>query len=244
MTGLQARFFASLGVAQPFRHLFDYLTDVDCFAKDVEGRFVAMSAGTIKRIGYTTEAEVIGLDDYAIHPPAVAKSIRDDDLEVMRTRHPLIDRVEALYSSTRARDWFLTTKLPIINARGAVVGVMGFVRPYHGGVAGAPGDAPLQRVVEHIQQHHSERLVVAELAKIARCSTRHLNRRFQETFRMSAQEFILRTRIQSACEELLRTDRQIIEIAISHGFYDQSAFTRYFRRLLGETPMMYRRRRR
>ena len=54
----------------------------------------------------------------------------------MRTRCPLVDRVEALCANTNAKDWFLTTKLPIVDAKGDVIGIMGFVRPYRGGRGG------------------------------------------------------------------------------------------------------------
>ena len=84
---------------------------------------------------------------------------------------------------------------------------------------------------------------MADLARIAHLSERQLNRRFQDTFRMSAQEFIVRTRIQAASDALLETDRPVAEIAQQHGFYDQSAFTRQFRQHIGETPLVFRRRR-
>ncbi|HSJ02340.1 MAG: helix-turn-helix domain-containing protein [Verrucomicrobium sp.] len=240
----QAAFFHRMGDAQQFRALFDYLPDVEYFAKDEESRFVAVSRGMLRRIGAQSEEEYLGVSDAIIHPPSIAKAIREDDLQVMRTGQPIIDRVEALFVRTRAKDWFLTTKLPIFDAAGKVIGVMGFVRPYRPGTSGGVEDHQLQRVVEHIHQHYRERIPVAELARIAHLSDRQLNRRFQETFRMSAQEFIMRTRIQAASDELLATDKSVADIACAHGFYDQSAFTRHFRIHTGETPQAFRQYRR
>lgn len=233
-----------MGLAQQFRALFEFLPDIDFFAKDTEGRFVAVGAGMIRRIGAQREEDMLGVSDSTIHPPFVARAIRWDDLQVMRTRQPIVDRVEALYARTRAKDWFLTTKLPILDVNGEVIGVMGFVRPYHGGSGGVEDDERLRRVVNHIHEHYSERLVMADLAKIAHLSERQLNRRFQDTFRMSPQQFVVRTRIQAASDELLETDKPVIEIALKHGFYDQSAFTRQFREHTGETPLVFRRLRR
>lgn len=223
--------------------LLNFIPDVDFFAKDAKGRFVAITKGTLRRIGVEREEDVLGKMDDFLHPPNVVKAIREDDLRVMRTRQPLVDRVEALYSKSNAKDWFLTTKLPILDERGKVIGIMGYVRPYHGGRGGGEDDAQLRRVVEYIHQHFRKRLAVSDLAKIAHLSERQLNRRFQQTFRMSTQEFLVRTRIQAASEELLATDKPVGEIAVEHGFYDQSSFTRQFRQHLGETPMAYRRRR-
>ncbi|WP_050027917.1 AraC family transcriptional regulator [Verrucomicrobium sp. BvORR034] len=236
----QASFFRRMGSLQQFRELFDYLPDVEYFAKDTESRFVAISAGMLRRIGATSEEEYLGVSDAVIHPPSIAREIRRDDLEVMRTRKPIIDRVEALFARTRARDWFLTTKLPLYDTAGEVIGVMGFVRPYRAGTSSGVQDLQLQRVVAHIQEHYRDRIPMAQLAQLAHLSERQLNRRFQETFRMSAQEFIMRTRIQAASDDLLSTEKSVADISLEHGFYDQSSFTKHFRVHTGETPLAFR----
>jgi AraC-like DNA-binding protein len=237
----QDAFFRRVQPAQQLRRLFEYLPDVDFFAKDAEGRFTAVSSGTLRRVGAEREEDLLGKCDDAIHPPSVANAIREDDLHVMRTRQPLVDRVEALYARTRAKDWFLTTKVPLLDAAGEVIGIMGFVRPYRG--TGAVADPQIDRVVTHIQEHFRERLVMPELARLAHLSERQLNRRFQETFRTSVQAFIVRTRVQAASDALLETDRSVAEIAHACGFYDQAAFSRHFRKHVGETPLAFRRRR-
>jgi AraC-like DNA-binding protein len=237
----QAAFFRRMGLMQQFRQLFEHLPGVDFFAKDAEGRFVAVGAGTLWRIGAKTEEELLGVNDATIHPPNVAKAIREDDLEVMRTRRPLVNRVEALYTRSRAKDWYVTTKLPILDVDGNVIGIMGFVRPYHGGIDGHEMDPQVERVVFHIRKHYGDPIVVEDLARIAHLSQRQLNRRFQAIFRISAQEFLVRTRIQAACDMLLDTNKSVGEIASEHGFCDQSAFTRQFRQHIGETPLVFRR---
>jgi len=55
-------------------------------------------------------------------------------------------------------------------------------------------------------------------------------------------EFVLRARVQAAAELLRSTGRPIAEIALDCGFYDQSAFTRQFRKRTGVTPERWRRR--
>jgi AraC-like DNA-binding protein len=237
----QAAFFRRMGFIQQFRELFEHLPGVDFFAKDSEGRFVAVGAGTLWRIGAESEEELLGVNDATIHPPNVAKAIREDDLEVMRTQRPLVNRVEALYTRSCAKDWYVTTKLPIRDTDGNVIGIMGFVRPYNAGVDGQEIDPQVERVVAHIRKHYRNHLTVDELARIAHLSQRQLNRRFQAIFRMSTQEFLVRTRIQAACDALLDTNKSVGEIASEHGFCDQSAFTRQFRQHIGETPLVFRR---
>lgn len=240
----QMRFLAQPGVGRQLGTLFEYLPDTDFFAKDRESRFIAVSRGTLDRIGVRDEEELLGANDESIHPVAVARVIREDDLRVMSTGQPIINKVEALYARTRAKDWFLTTKLPIYDASGAAVGVMGIVRPYFGAPGSAASDLQVQRVVEYVHSHYQGRIPVEDMARLANISERQLNRRFQEIFRMSVQEFIIRTRIQAASDDLLGTDKAVAEIAQDNGFYDQSAFTRQFRIHTGETPLAFRKRRR
>ena len=240
----QAAFLARMGCGNQFRALFDHLPDVDFFAKDIHGHFIAASAGLIRRLGFTREEEVLGLTDADIHPARVAEEIRADDLRVMTTREPLVDRVEALFTRSQAKDWYVTTKLPILDAAGDVIGIMGFVRPYLRDAAETPGAERLHAVIAHIHAHHGQPLAIPDLARIAHLSVRQLHRQFQAVFGMSTQTFLARTRVQAASDDLLLTGKSLAEIAQEHGFCDQSAFSRRFAEHTGETPLKYRQRQR
>ena len=91
------------------------------FAKDLEGRFVAAGPGLLRLLGFSSEEKILGLTDENIHPARVVRDIRADDRRVMETGVPLIDRVEALFTRSHAKDWYVTTKLPILDTRGAVM---------------------------------------------------------------------------------------------------------------------------
>jgi transcriptional regulator GlxA family with amidase domain len=49
-------------------------------------------------------------------------------------------------------------------------------------------------------------------------------------------------RINAASQALMTSDRSIAEIAAACGFYDQSYFTKQFRRQFAQTPSAYRER--
>ena len=53
-------------------------------------------------------------------------------------------------------------------------------------------------------------------------------------------QFITRTRIEAACDDLLITNKKLAMIAKENGFYDQSSFTLHFRRQMKVTPLKYR----
>lgn len=240
----QAAFFEKMGGPQQFQALFGHLPDVHFFAKDTEGRFVASSTGVLQKLSFRREEEVIGLTDADIHPPRIAHEIRVDDIRVMTTREPMLDRVEALFTRSQARDWYVTTKLPIFDTQGEVIGVMGFVRPYRRASGEVPGAQRLESVVAYIHAHHAEQIAIPVMAQIAHLSTRQVGRRFKEVFGISPQEFIVRTRVQAASEDLIRTDKALSEIALAHGFYDQSAYSKQFLQHTGETALRYRQRHR
>ena len=62
----------------------------------------------------------------------------------------------------------------------------------------------------------------------------------KKTLGISPYELGLRHRIQSAAEAIAKTSTPIIEIAIEHGFCDQSAFTQQFKKRTGLTPRQFR----
>ena len=100
----------------------------------------------------------------------------------------------------------------------------------------------LEVAMAHIQANYREAISIPELARLAHLSVRQLGRRFQEVFGMSPQEFLMRTRVQAASDDLLQTENSLGTIAADHGFYDQSAFTRQFFQHTGEKPLRFRQR--
>ncbi len=236
----QQEFFRQLGSSQQFRELFEHLPGVYFFAKDADSRLMVASSSILARFGLTHEDELIGTTDHDHFPQHVADSFVRDDRLVMKTGQPLINRVEIWYNDQRLLDWFVTNKLPLRNESGQIIGVMGTLRSYEGSRRSVQPYSQISEVVDFIRARHRGRITVTEVARLAGVSTRQLNRRFQEVFGMSALDFLTKTRIHAASNELLTTDRSIAEIAIEFGFCDQSAFTRQFRSHVGVTPLKFR----
>lgn len=237
----QQRFFARMGGTEQFRLLFDHLPEIGFFAKDHECRVVAASPLSVRWAGCKTEEDLLGRKDAHMHSPQTVKMILADDLEVMRTGKPLINRVQMLFSSLPGSGWYCTTKLPILDDKGKVIGLMGVDRPYEGSLSHLPQCARLAPVLQHIDAHFAEIIPMSELSKLAGCSERQMNRHFNGIFSMSARDFIMHRRIQAAIA-LLHGDEPLARVAIDCGFCDQSHFNRAFRKLTGETPAQFRRR--
>lgn len=125
---LQADFFARMADPQGVRAIFEHLPGVFFFVKDAHGRHIAANSVTFTRFGIKNERELVGAMDEKFFPAELAQAFREDDQMVMRSRKPLINRLEVWYDEQRNLDWFLTTKLPVLDKEGQVIGVMGITR--------------------------------------------------------------------------------------------------------------------
>lgn len=241
---LQNQFFEAMGGPQQFHQLFSHLPDVYFFVKDAQSRMMGASTTILKRLGVSSEAEIIGTSDYAYFPAQLADEFVRDDKAVIETGRPLINRVEIWYTEHRLLDWFVTTKLPVRNPQGKVIGVMGTVRDYNGARAEIQAYSQIDDLLNHIHDQLDRKISVTELAEIAGVSSRQLHRRFVELFGMNVQEFLAKTRIKAASDALINSDVSVGDIALKFGFCDQSAFTQQFKKHIGETPLKFRKRHR
>lgn len=233
------RFLSSISHDTPFYRLFDLLPEVSFFAKDRDFRLMCASRRFLDRFGFRDEAQMVGRDDFELFPPRLAENFRRDDEEVMRTGEPKLNIVELFFNDQGVPDWFITNKLPLRNRRGDVIGLMGTVHSYAARREVLHRDLQLDRAISHIREHFRSGVSVKELAHAIHISPRHLHRKFMEAFGMSPQSFILKLRIQAACEALQSDNLQIAEAARAFGFSSQSNFAQIFQKYVGITPLKY-----
>ena len=101
----------------------------------------------------------------------------------------------------------------------------------------------LQRVRTFIEEHLHEQLELADLAAAVGISRFHFARLFRLATGESPMRYLLRMRIDRAKQLLSEPCGLIGDIALELGFYDQSHFTRSFRRLTGLSPTEFARQR-
>jgi AraC family transcriptional regulator len=102
----------------------------------------------------------------------------------------------------------------------------------------------MRKVIAHVEANLSRRISVKELASLLPLSASHFCRAFTSAFGAPPRDYLVRRRIEVAQAMMLTTSEPLRSIALSCGMCDQQHFTRSFRRIVGETPSMWRRTRR
>lgn len=222
--------------------LFDQIPGYSFFIKNAAGEIMKANPAFYQRLGYTTEFEIVGRRDHELFPAGLADHFRRDDVMVMQRDEPLLGIVELFFNRQGLPDWYLTNKFPVHDHARKVIGVMGTVRSYASQAKFIQPFVQIEPAVDHIRNNFREKICVKELAQRVGLSPRQFDRKFQEAFGISPQNFVIKTRILAACDELADLGQPIADVAIGLGFCDQSSFTMHFRRHMGVTPLQYRRR--
>ena len=225
--------------------LFDDLPGVSFFVKDREHRLVMVNNGFLPRLGLSQQ-ELFGKTDFDIFPARLAEHFRREDREIFETKKPKLNILELVFNGQGLPDWYLTNKYPLFNDLGHVVGLMGTVRPYGDGENKElkwERDDEIGRAVNHVRNHFRSEISISDLVEVSGLSHRKLHRGFIELFGIAPMQFITRTRIEAACDDLLSSSKKLSLIARENGFYDQSSFTQLFRRQMKITPLKYRKQR-
>jgi AraC family transcriptional regulator len=98
----------------------------------------------------------------------------------------------------------------------------------------------LAQAREMIHARAGERLTLSSIAESVGVHPVHLAREFRRHYRCTIGEYVRWLRIEFACREIVTTNAPLVEIASAAGFYDQSHFSKTFKRLVGLTPAEYR----
>jgi len=112
---------------QMLRTVIDAVAD-SIFFKDQQGRFVLVNAAYETLFGLPSE-KVVGHTDRDIAAMrAYAEEYAADDRHVLSTGLPVINREEPIPQPDGSDGWFLTSKFPLRNTDGIVIGLVGIAR--------------------------------------------------------------------------------------------------------------------
>jgi PAS domain S-box-containing protein len=108
------------------RTLIDNLPDC-VYAKDTAGRKLLANPADLKNLHCKTEAEAVHKTDFDFFPKDMAEKFWADDQRVIQGQ-PVIDREEYVLSDAGDKRWLLTSKLPLRDPNGTIIGLVGIGR--------------------------------------------------------------------------------------------------------------------
>jgi AraC-like DNA-binding protein len=220
--------------------LFDHAPDMAFFVKDAAGRYLAVNESLVKRHGLRHKSQVIGRRPCDFCAGDFGRIPAEQDAEVLRTGRALLDHLEQQWYVPQKPVWCLTTKLPLHDAEGKVIGLVGFSRDVRAPVHLNEIPPGLASALESFEQNLAEPTTPSGLARRAQMAPSKLARLLRRFFDLTPSQFITRTRLEVASRLLRETDRPVADLAQDCGFYDHSAFSRAFRAAMGVTPSEFR----
>lgn len=109
------------------RTLIDNLPDC-VYVKDHEARKLLANPADLENMGLKKEEEALGKTDFEIFPHHIAEQFYRDDMYVLRNGKPLLNREERLVRPSGEEYWLLSSKIPLFDEKGQVIGLVGIGR--------------------------------------------------------------------------------------------------------------------
>lgn len=100
----------------------------------------------------------------------------------------------------------------------------------------------LQELIQYCQDHYTEPLTLELLSQQLHVSRYYLSHLLNQQLHMNLNEYLASLRIADACHWLADETANISEVAFSCGFNSIRSFNRHFSRIVGLSPIQWRKR--
>ena len=94
------------------------------YAKDLQGRKTLANKANLAILGVTTEEEALGKTDRDFYPAEIAARFEANDRHVFTTGLPTLNKEHPLSGEANTR-WVMTSKLPLRDESGEIIGLVG-----------------------------------------------------------------------------------------------------------------------
>lgn len=215
--------------------MYDLLLDTLLWIKDKEHQFVYANAAFIEHFGCHHLREIIGKTDYDFSPPHLARQFIKDDERIMGGNQ-VDNRLEMNLNQSGDVAWYSTSKRPIFDEFGNIIGSYGITRHLEKTELTMNSVEAIKTPVKFIQQNYRQPITVEKLANLAFLSISALERRFKKHLTKTPKQYINEVRLENARRLLVETNKPIAEIGYEVGFSDHSYFSKQFKKLFGQQP--------
>jgi PAS domain S-box-containing protein len=110
-----------------FRTIIDNLPEA-VYVKDRNCRKTLANLTDVRDIGLKSEAQALGKDDFDLFPKEVAERFYADDQTVIHCGQAVVNREELEIGKDGRKRWLLTSKVPLRDEKGNIVGLVGVGR--------------------------------------------------------------------------------------------------------------------
>ncbi len=201
------------------RTLIDNLPDF-IYVKDTESRFVLANTATLQVLQVTEGEQLFGKTAFDLHPPELAAQYYADECDVIHSGEPLIDREEPFIGPQGEQRWCLSTKVPLRDNQGQIIGLVGVGRDI---TSRKQEEEELQRYRDHLEDLVIERTAgLREANKQLRQEITERQRAEAERERLLAAEHEQRLLAETMQEVTLALTSQIKLEAILHEILRQA----------------------
>ena len=107
--------------------LIDWMPAI-VWVKDAESRFAIANKAAASQIGRAGPEDLIGKNDFELHPSETAGQYFADEQRVIELGQPMIDKEELVVDASGGNTWIVTTKAPLRNQKNEIVGLIGVSR--------------------------------------------------------------------------------------------------------------------
>jgi len=112
---------------QLFKTLMDTIPD-HIYFKDMDSHFITINKALANRFDLNEPDHAIGKTDFDFFTKEHANQAFKDEQRIIKTGKPLINIIEKETRSKEQERWVSTTKMPLIDSRGDIIGTFGISR--------------------------------------------------------------------------------------------------------------------
>lgn len=105
-------------------------------------------------------------------------------------------------------------------------------------------DEEVQKIIrvitDYIEKNYADRISLEDIASITQYNRTYISTLIHKSTGINFYDYLMRVRLQHAITDLVVTDHNLTDIALSNGFADLKSFNSRFRELLNCLPSEYR----